>query len=282
MLQLAKNHQHVCVVGDDAQSIYSFRGADIDNILYFTKVYPDTKVFKLEQNYRSTQTIVRAANSLIEKNQWQIRKEVFSEKEKGEAIGVYQAYSDVEEGDIVVNKIAELRREKRYAYSDFAILYRTNAQSRIFEEAMRKRSMPYRIYGGLSFYQRKEIKDVIAYFRLIVNPNDEEAFKRVINYPARGIGDTTLNKLVVAATDHNVSLWTVLNDPIGYALPVNNGTAKKLSDFRELISGFIERNVKLSAEEIAAAVVKESGIVSTLFQDRSVEGISKQETCRSC
>ena len=277
VLQLAKNHQHVCVVGDDAQSIYSFRGADIDNILYFTKVYPDTKVFKLEQNYRSTQTIVRAANSLIEKNQWQIRKEVFSEKEKGEAIGVYQAYSDVEEGDIVVNKIAELRREKRYAYSDFAILYRTNAQSRIFEEAMRKRSMPYRIYGGLSFYQRKEIKDVIAYFRLIVNPNDEEAFKRVINYPARGIGDTTLNKLVVAATDHNVSLWTVLNDPIGYALPVNNGTAKKLSDFRELISGFIERNVKLSAEEIAAAVVKESGIVSTLFQDRSVEGISKQE-----
>ena len=155
VLQLAKNHQHVCVVGDDAQSIYSFRGADIDNILYFTKVYPDTKVFKLEQNYRSTQTIVRAANSLIEKNQWQIRKEVFSEKEKGEAIGVYQAYSDVEEGDIVVNKIAELRREKRYAYSDFAILYRTNAQSRIFEEAMRKRSMPYRIYRGLSFYQRK-------------------------------------------------------------------------------------------------------------------------------
>lgn len=194
VLQLAKNHQHVCVVGDDAQSIYSFRGADIDNILYFTKVYPDTKVFKLEQNYRSTQTIVRAANSLIEKNQWQIRKEVFSEKERGEAIGVYQAYSDVEEGDIVVNKIAELRREKRYAYSDFAILYRTNAQSRIFEEAMRKRSMPYRIYGGLSFYQRKEIKDVIAYFRLIVNPNDEEAFKRIINYPARGIGDTTVGK----------------------------------------------------------------------------------------
>lgn len=189
-----REKQHICVVGDDAQSIYSFRGADIDNILNFTKVYPETKVFKLEQNYRSTQTIVSAANSLIEKNQRQIRKEVFSEKDKGEPIGVYQAYSDVEEGDIVINKIAELRRQENYAYSDFAILYRTNAQSRVFEEAMRKRSMPYRIYGGLSFYQRKEIKDVIAYFRLTVNPNDEEAFKRIINYPARGIGDTTVNK----------------------------------------------------------------------------------------
>ena len=192
VLQLTKENQRVCVVGDDAQSIYSFRGADIDNILYFTKVYPNTKVFKLEQNYRSTQTIVCAANSLIEKNERQIRKEVFSEKERGEPIGVFQAYSDVEEGDIVANKIAELRREHSYGYADFAILYRTNAQSRVFEEALRKRSMPYKIYGGLSFYQRKEIKDVIAYFRLVVNPNDEEAFKRIINYPARGIGDTTV------------------------------------------------------------------------------------------
>ena len=181
VLQLTKENQRVCVVGDDAQSIYSFRGADIDNILYFTKIYPNTKVFKLEQNYRSTQTIVCAANSLIEKNERQIRKAVFSEKEKGEPIGVFQAYSDVEEGDIVANKIAELRREYRYGYADFAILYRTNAQSRIFEEALRKRSIPYKIYGGLSFYQRKEIKDVIAYFRLVVNPNDEEAFKRIIN-----------------------------------------------------------------------------------------------------
>ena len=192
VLQLTKENQRVCVVGDDAQSIYSFRGADIDNILYFTKIYPNTKVFKLEQNYRSTQTIVCAANSLIEKNERQIRKAVFSEKEKGEPIGVFQAYSDVEEGDIVANKIAELRREYHYGYAEFAILYRTNAQSRIFEEALRKRSMPYKIYGGLSFYQRKEIKDVIAYFRLVVNPNDEEAFKRIINYPARGIGDTTV------------------------------------------------------------------------------------------
>ena len=277
VLQLAKNHQHVCVVGDDAQSIYSFRGADIDNILYFTKVYPDTKVFKLEQNYRSTQTIVRAANSLIEKNQWQIRKEVFSEKEKGEAIGVYQAYSDVEEGDIVVNKIAELRREKRYAYSDFAILYRTNAQSRIFEEAMRKRSMPYRIYGGLSFYQRKEIKDVIAYFRLIVNPNDEEAFKRIINYPARGIGDTTVGKIIAAATGHNVSLWTVLCEPLAYGLNFNKGTVGKLQAFRELISAFITDAAEKNAYEIGADIIRQSGIINDVCQDNSPENLSRKE-----
>lgn len=277
VLQLAKNHQHVCVVGDDAQSIYSFRGADIDNILYFTKVYPDTKVFKLEQNYRSTQTIVRAANSLIEKNQWQIRKEVFSEKEKGEAIGVYQAYSDVEEGDIVVNKIAELRREKRYAYSDFAILYRTNAQSRIFEEAMRKRSMPYRIYGGLSFYQRKEIKDVIAYFRLIVNPNDEEAFKRIINYPARGIGDTTVGKIIAAATGHNVSLWTVLCEPLAYGLNFNKGTVGKLQAFRELISAFITDAAEKNAYEIGADIIRQSGIINDVCQDSSLENLSRKE-----
>lgn len=277
VLQLAKNHQHVCVVGDDAQSIYSFRGADIDNILYFTKVYPDTKVFKLEQNYRSTQTIVRAANSLIEKNQWQIRKEVFSEKEKGEAIGVYQAYSDVEEGDIVVNKIAELRREKRYAYSDFAILYRTNAQSRIFEEAMRKRSMPYRIYGGLSFYQRKEIKDVIAYFRLIVNLNDEEAFKRIINYPARGIGDTTVGKIIAAATGHNVSLWTVLCEPLAYGLNFNKGTVGKLQAFRELISAFITDAAEKNAYEIGADIIRQSGIINDVCQDNSPENLSRKE-----
>lgn len=277
VLQLAKNHQHVCVVGDDAQSIYSFRGADIDNILYFTKVYPDTKVFKLEQNYRSTQTIVRAANSLIEKNQWQIRKEVFSEKEKGEAIGVYQAYSDVEEGDIVVNKIAELRREKRYAYSDFAILYRTNAQSRIFEEAMRKRSMPYRIYGGLSFYQRKEIKDVIAYFRLIVNPNDEEAFKRIINYPSRGIGDTTVGKIIAAATGHNVSLWTVLCEPLAYGLNFNKGTVGKLQAFRELISAFITDAAEKNAYEIGADIIRQSGIINDVCQDNSPENLSRKE-----
>ena len=274
--RLCEVHRRICVVGDDAQSIYSFRGANIDNILQFKNQYPGCRIFKLERNYRSTQNIVNAANSLIHKNTKQIPKTVYSEKEEGSKVSICSSYSDYEEGYAVAGKINDMRMQN-YDYADFAILYRTNAQSRILEAALRKRGIPYKIYGGLSFYQRKEVKDVISYLRLIVNPHDEEAFKRVINYPARGIGDTTLNKLVVAATDHNVSLWTVLNDPIGYALPVNNGTAKKLSDFRELISGFIERNVKLSAEEIAAAVVKESGIVSTLFQDRSVEGISKQE-----
>ena len=277
VLQLAKEHQHVCVVGDDAQSIYSFRGADIDNILYFTKVYPGTKVFKLEQNYRSTQTIVSAANSLIEKNQRQIRKEVFSEKKRGEAIGVYQAYSDVEEGDIVINKIAELRRQENYAYSDFAILYRTNAQSRVFEEAMRKRSMPYRIYGGLSFYQRKEIKDVIAYFRLAVNPNDEEAFKRIINYPARGIGDTTVSKITAAATDNNVSLWTVLCEPLTYGVNINKGTAGKLQGFRDLIAGFIEGVTEKNAYELGTEIIRQSGIINDVCQDNSPENLSRKE-----
>lgn len=277
VLQLTKEHQHVCVVGDDAQSIYSFRGADIDNILYFTKVYPDTKVFKLEQNYRSTQTIVSAANSLIEKNQRQIRKEVFSEKEEGEVIGVYQAYSDVEEGDIVINKIAELRRQDHYNYSDFAILYRTNAQSRVFEEAMRKRGMPYRIYGGLSFYQRKEIKDVIAYFRLVVNPNDEEAFKRIINYPARGIGDTTVGKIITAATEQNVSLWTILCEPLAYGLNINKGTVGKLQGFRDLVAGFIENVAGKNAYELGTEIIRQSGIINDVCQDNSPENLSRKE-----
>lgn len=274
--RLCEMHRRICVVGDDAQSIYSFRGANIDNILQFKNRYPGCRIFKLERNYRSTQNIVNAANSLIHKNTKQIQKTVYSEKEEGSKVSVCSSYSDYEEGYAVAGRINDMRM-RNYDYADFAILYRTNAQSRILEEALRKRGIPYKIYGGLSFYQRKEVKDVISYLRLIINPHDEEAFKRVLNYPARGIGDTTLNKLTAAATEHNVSLWTVLNDPIGYALPINSGTAKKLSDFRELITGFIERNVKLSAEEIAAAVVKESGIVSVLFQDRSVEGISKQE-----
>ena len=277
VLQLTKQHRHVCVVGDDAQSIYSFRGADIDNILYFTKVYPGTQVFKLEQNYRSTRNIVSAANSLIAKNQWQIRKEVFSEKEQGEAIDVYQAYSDVEEGDIVVNKILSLRRNERYAYSDFAILYRTNAQSRVFEEAMRKRNMPYRIYGGLSFYQRKEIKDVIAYFRLVVNPNDEEAFKRIINYPARGIGDTTVGKIVSAASQNEVSLWAVLSEPLTYGLNFNKGTAAKLQAFRDLIMGFMEDVVVKNAYEVGGEIIRRSGILLDICQDSSPENLSRKE-----
>lgn len=277
VLQLTKENQRVCVVGDDAQSIYSFRGADIDNILYFTKIYPNTKVFKLEQNYRSTQTIVCAANSLIEKNERQIRKEVFSEKEKGEPIGVFQAYSDVEEGDIVANKIAELRRAHGYGYDDFAILYRTNAQSRVFEEALRKRSMPYKIYGGLSFYQRKEIKDVIAYFRLVVNPNDEEAFKRIINYPARGIGDTTVGKITSAATDNGVSLWAVLSEPLSYGLSINKGTHTKLQGFRELIEGFIADQTDKNAYDIGIDIIRQSGIMNDVCQDTSPENLSRRE-----
>ena len=275
--QLAGEHQHICVVGDDAQSIYSFRGADIDNILYFTKIYPNTRVFKLEQNYRSTQTIVCAANSLIEKNQRQIRKEVFSEKERGEAIGVFQAYSDVEEGDIVINKIKDLRRRHDYEYSDFAILYRTNAQSRIFEETLRKNGMPYKIYGGLSFYQRKEIKDVVAYFRVTVNPADEEAFKRIINYPARGIGDTTLGKIIEAATGNNTSLWNVLSDPLAYQLSINKGTHTKLQEFRELIESFRDRLGTDNAYQIGTDIIRRSGIMTDIHADNSPESLSRQE-----
>lgn len=275
--RLCEQHCRICVVGDDAQSIYSFRGANIDNILNFKNQYPGCRIFKLERNYRSTQNIVNAANSLIHKNREQIQKTVYSEKEEGSKVRVCASYSDYEEGYAVASGIQEMQRRLDSAYSDFAILYRTNAQSRILEEALRKRGIPYKIYGGLSFYQRKEIKDVIAYLRLIINPHDEEAFKRVINYPARGIGETTLSKLTAAASEHLVSLWTVLNDPVGYALSINSGTAKKLADFRELIQRFIDRNEQLSAEEMVSVVVKESGMVSVLFQDRSVEGISKQE-----
>lgn len=274
--RLCEAHQHICVVGDDAQSIYSFRGANIDNILHFRNQYKGCRIFKLERNYRSTRNIVDAANSLIRKNREQIEKTVYSEKEEGNKVVVYASYSDYEEGYAVANKINEMRM-RNYDYADFAILYRTNAQSRILEEALRKQGIPYKIYGGLSFYQRKEVKDLISYFRLVVNPHDEEAFKRVINYPARGIGDTTLNKLVAAANQYGVSLWTILNDPIGYALSINSGTAKKLTAFRELISSFIEKNEVFSAEDMATLIAKESGIVAALFQDRSVEGISKQE-----
>lgn len=277
VLQLSQEHRHVCVVGDDAQSIYSFRGADIDNILGFSKTYPDARVFKLEQNYRSTQTIVSAANSLIEKNRFQIPKTVFSENKKGDSLGVFQAYSDVEEGDIVANKIGELRRKQNYSYSDFAILYRTNAQSRVFEEALRKRGMPYRIYGGLSFYQRKEIKDIIAYFRLIMNPNDEEAFKRIINYPARGIGATTVGKIVEAASANGVSLWTVLCEPLTYGVKFSGGTVNKLQAFRDLIQGLTEMSVMKNASEAGTEIIRRSGILQDISADSSPESLGKQE-----
>lgn len=277
VLLLTQKHQFVCVVGDDAQSIYSFRGANIDNILNFTRTYKDARLFKLEQNYRSTQTIVNAANSLIAKNRDQIQKEVFSEKDKGEPIGVFAAYSDVEEGEIVTNKIAQLHAKSGYAYHDFAILYRTNAQSRIFEEALRKRSIPYRIYGGLSFYQRKEVKDVVAYFRLAVNPHDEEAFKRVINYPARGIGNTTLGKLTEAAGRCEVSLWKVLCEPLSYGVELNKGTYTKLQGFRDLISEFVTLAREQDAYTLGMELVKRSGIMAEIYQDRSPENMSRQE-----
>ena len=275
--QLTEKYRRVCVVGDDAQSIYSFRGADIDNILKFTQTYGEARLFKLEQNYRSTQTIVNAANSLIAKNRDQIRKAVFSEKEKGEPIPVFSAYSDVEEGEIVANRLARMVASGSYGYDDFAILYRTNAQSRIFEEALRKRGLPYRIYGGLSFYQRKEIKDIVAYFRLAVNPNDEEAFKRIINYPARGIGDTTLNKIIDAATHANVSLWTVLNKPLTYGLQVAKNTATKLQGFRTLIAGFAEDVTRKNAYDLGQTIVRQSGIITDVYRDRSPENLSRQE-----
>lgn len=275
--QLTEQRQKVCVVGDDAQSIYSFRGANIDNILKFRDLYADSKLFKLERNYRSTQTIVQAANSLIHKNNNQIFKNVYSELEVGEKIDVYEAHSDVEEGQIVGRKIQEIKRREHLQYSDFAILYRTNAQSRVFEEYLRKNGLPYRIYGGLSFYQRKEVKDVIAYFRLAVNPNDEEAFKRVINYPTRGIGNTTVSKITSAANIQNVSLWKVISDPVSYGVKINRGTEQKIADFRHLIEQFVVSAQQMSANEICDKIVKESGIINDIYADRSPENISRQE-----
>lgn len=273
--QLADYHHRVCVVGDDAQSIYSFRGATIGNILNFRKTYPETKLFKLEQNYRSTQTIVNAANSLIEKNKEQIPKTIFSENKLGEKIQVISAYSDYEEGFNVACRIAEMRMLHPYDYQDFAILYRTNAQSRIFEDALRKINIPYKIYGGLSFYQRKEIKDIIAYLRLVINPNDEEAFKRIINYPARGIGDTTVKKITTAANLYGVSLGEVITNPLEYNLAINNGTLKKLEGFRELMNRFFEFNQTHNAYEVGSKIIKETGLITDLYADKTPEALSR-------
>ncbi len=275
--QLAEKHHRICAVGDDAQSIYSFRGANIDNILKFKSNFPETQIFKLEQNYRSTKNIVNAANSLIKKNTEQIFKNVFSKNDEGDKLEVIGAFSDFEEGLIVSNKIARMRYEEHASYGDFAILYRTNAQSRIFEEALRKKNIPYRIYGGVSFYQRKEIKDVICYFRLIVNPGDEEALRRIINYPTRGIGETTFAKIASAAQLHGVSLWKVLSEPLQYNLNINSGTAKKLADFHVLISEFIEQNETLNAYELAHLVIQKSGIYREAYDDKTPEGMSRAE-----
>lgn len=278
VLQLTQEHGRVCVVGDDAQSIYSFRGANIDNILDFQQKYSQgTRLFKLEQNYRSTQLIVEAANSLIRKNERQIRKDVFSENEQGERLTLKPAYSDKEEAIIVCNDIKRIRRQEGAEYSDFAILYRTNAQSRSFEEQMRKDGIPYRIYGGLSFYQRKEIKDVIAYFRVVSNPNDEEALRRIINYPTRGIGDTTVGKIVETANMHNVSLWTVIQQPIVFGLSLAKGTQTKLEAFRTLIDGWRQRIDQEDAYVLGHAIIMESGISKEIYSSNNPDDLSRQE-----
>ena len=275
--QLTEARRAICVVGDDAQSIYSFRGANIGNILGFTERYSGAKIFKLEQNYRSTKMIVNAANSLIERNSEQIKKNVYSERGDGEPLSLYSAYSDFEEGEIVANKISELRRREGLAFSDFAILYRTNAQSRIFEEAFRKRAFPYRIFGGLSFYQRKEIKDVIAYFRLICNKDDEEAFKRIINYPARGIGDKTIQKVKEYAMENGMSLWDAIANPLSAALDVSKATMTKLQGFVAMVDEFAVMATDKNALEVAKDVLKKSGISAELARDNTVEGKARQE-----
>ena len=275
--QLTKERQKVCVVGDDAQSIYSFRGANIDNILNFQSLYNDAKLFKLEQNYRSTQLIVQAANSLIRRNERQIPKNVFSKNEHGEKLQLKPAYSDREEAMIVSQDIKRLKHQDRCEWSDFAILYRTNSQSRSFEEQMRKDGIPYRIYGGLSFYQRKEIKDVIAYFRLIANPNDEEAFKRIINYPARGIGDTTVGKIIQTAQQYGVSLWQVIKEPVLFPMDVSKGTMTKIQNFRELIEGWIGRLQTEDAYTLGHDIIMNSGISKDIYSGRNPEDISRQE-----
>ena len=277
VLQLTRQRQRVCVVGDDAQSIYSFRGANIDNILNFRSAYDDARLFKLEQNYRSTQLIVQAANSLIRKNERQIPKNVFSNNEHGEKLTLKPAYSDKEEAIIVCQDIKRLRRQDKCRYSDFAILYRTNSQSRSFEEQMRKDAIPYRIYGGLSFYQRKEIKDVIAYFRLVANPDDEEAFKRIVNYPARGIGNTTLDKVVQAANGYGVSLWKVISEPVLFPLDVSKSTMAKLKAFQQLIESWRSRMAAEDAYTLGHDIVMNSGISRDLYSGRNPDDISRQE-----
>lgn len=277
VMQLCQEKQRVCAVGDDSQSIYSFRGANIDNILNFQRQFQGTRLFKLEQNYRSTQTIVEAANSLIKHNRNQIPKDVFSENAKGEKIRYKPAYSDKEEAAIVAKDVKRIRREDGCQYSDFAILYRTNAQSRSFEEEFRKQGIPYRIYGGLSFYQRKEIKDIIAYFRLVANPDDEEAIKRIINYPARGIGATTVLKIADCAHQNQVSFWEVIGTPERYGLAVNKGTMNKLETFRLLISSFIERAQTTDVYELGDAIIKESGISQDIMSGKDADDLARQE-----
>ena len=277
VLQLTRERQRVCVVGDDAQSIYSFRGANIDNILNFRESYDGARLFKLEQNYRSTQLIVQAANSLIRKNERQIQKDVYSRNEEGERLTLKPAYSDREEAIIVCQDIKRIRRQDDCQWSDFAILYRTNAQSRSFEEQMRKDNIPYRIYGGLSFYQRKEIKDVIAYFRLVANPDDEEAFKRIVNYPTRGIGATTVDKVVATASAYGVSLWRVISEPVLFPLGVSKATMSKLTAFKDMVEMWRQRMETEDAYQLGHSIIMESGVSRDIYSSRNPEDISRQE-----
>ena len=277
VMQLCKEKLRVCAVGDDSQSIYSFRGANIDNILNYQNQLKGTRLFKLEQNYRSTQTIVKAANSLIKNNRNQIKKDVYSENAVGEKLQYKPAYSDKEEAVIVAKDIKRIKRQDNCEYHDFAILYRTNAQSRSFEEEFRRQGIPYRIYGGLSFYQRKEIKDIIAYFRLVANPDDEEAIKRIINYPARGIGATTVMKIADCAHQNQVSFWEVIGEPAHYGLNVNKGILTKLDNFRLLISSFIERSHTTDVYELGDAIIKESGISQDIMSGRDADDLARQE-----
>ena len=276
--RLAELHHNICVVGDDAQSIYSFRGARIENILNFKNDYPDYKVYKLEQNYRSTQIIVNAANSLIAKNKHQLQKNVFSENDHGDKIKVFNAINEQEEGFLVANEIFDRRMRDYDNYSDFSILYRTNAQSRVFEEVLRKKNIPYKIYGGLSFYDRKEIKDLLGYFRLTINPRDNEAFKRIINYPVRGIGATTLGKIEESSAAMGISMWEIAIDPEKLHLAgISSGTLKKISEFTDLIKSFIQKADETEAYTMASSIASESGILKELYNDKSPENISRYE-----
>ncbi len=275
--KLAAVHKNVCVVGDDAQSIYSFRGAKIENILNFKNDYPEYKLFKLEQNYRSTQNIVHAANSIIAKNKGQIQKNIWSANEHGELVKIIEAETDQEEGFIIANNILDTRLTQHVSYNQFAILYRTNAQSRIFEESLRKRNVPYKVYGSLSFYQRKEIKDLLAYYRLTVNKNDDEALKRVINYPARGIGNVTVDKIEEYAAKAEKSMWLAISEPDINNVGFNRGAIQKIEKFRELINGFTLKLYTIEAYDLALQIAKTSGIINDLKTEGLYENISRME-----
>jgi DNA helicase-2/ATP-dependent DNA helicase PcrA len=275
--QLAARFENICVVGDDAQSIYAFRGANIQNILNFEKDYSDLKTFKLEQNYRSTKTIVGAANSIIANNKEQLDKKVWTDNVHGEKIRVMRALTDNEEGQQVASSIFETRANNQSRNDEFAILYRTNAQSRAMEEALRKLNVPYRIYGGLSFYHRKEIKDLLAYFRLAINPHDEESLKRIINYPARGIGQTTVDKLMVAASDNDVSIWTAIDNINDFNLDINAGTANKINDFAAMIKSYGVMVADKNAFDVGNHIANTSGILRELYNDKTPEGVSRYE-----